>query len=153
VEQWEMKPEDHKCGYFNCKSCQEYVDPDHLCFARSFPSSDNEKRRFIFTDIEASQKDEIVQCEWGYAPRPDASCVRCREEETICFDCRTCQHCLKSHCGKARHSVVLAVCQTACAKCEDHDVTPESTCAVCGDRCDHCSKRDKVTKRYVRPPL
>lgn len=37
VERWEMKPEDHKCGHFTCKSCRQYVDPEHLCYARSHP--------------------------------------------------------------------------------------------------------------------
>lgn len=37
VEHHEMKPEDHKCGQFTCKSCRQYVDPEHLCSARSYP--------------------------------------------------------------------------------------------------------------------
>lgn len=37
VEHHEMKPEDHKCGHFTCKSCRQYVDPEHLCYARSYP--------------------------------------------------------------------------------------------------------------------
>lgn len=51
-----------------------------------------------------------------------------------------------------RHSVVLAVCQTACTKCENADVILESTCKECGDRCERCSKKDKKTKRFIRPP-
>lgn len=42
------------------------------------PPSDNGERRYIFADIEASQKDELVQCEWGYAPRLDTHCAQCR---------------------------------------------------------------------------
>lgn len=92
------------------------------------PPSDNGERRYIFADIEASQKDELVQCEWGYAPRLDTHCAQCRHEEKSCSDCRRCQHCLQSNCGKSRYSVVLAICQSACAKCENNDITPESTC-------------------------
>lgn len=152
VEHHEMKPEDHKCGHFTCKSCRQYVDPEHLCYARSYPPSEDGNRRFIFADIETSQKDEIVQCEWGYAPRPNAHCEQCLREKKTCTDCRRCQHCLESHCGKSRHSVVLAVCQTACTKSENADVILESTCKECGDRCERCSKKDKKTKRFIRPP-
>lgn len=58
VEHHEMKPEVHKCGHFTCKSCRQYVDPEHLCYARSYPPSEDGNRRFIFADIETSQKDE-----------------------------------------------------------------------------------------------
>lgn len=49
--------------------------------------------------------------------------------------------------------VILAVCQTACTKCENADVILESTCKECGDRCERCSKKDKKTKRFIRPPV
>lgn len=152
VERWEMKPEDHKCGHFTCKSCRQYVVPEHFCYARSHPPSDDKERRYIFADIEASQKDEIVQCEWGYASRLDENCEQCKTEDKPCSDCRTCQHCFRSHCGKSRHSLVLAVCQSACEKCENDEVTPDSTCKFCGDRCANCSRKDKKTKRYITPP-
>lgn len=85
-----MKPEDHKCGHFTCKSCRQYVDPEHLCYARSYPPSEDGNRRFIFADIETSQKDEIVQCEWGYAPRPNAHGEQClREPVPIVADVST----------------------------------------------------------------
>lgn len=37
MERWGMKPEDHKCGHFTCKACDQYVEVDHLCYARSHP--------------------------------------------------------------------------------------------------------------------
>jgi hypothetical protein len=114
---------------------------------RSHFSSTNDHRRFIFADIEASQADEILQCEWGYFPCPEENCEKCQEKRT-CLECRKCRHCLKSHCGRSRHSLVLAVCQTACEKCECHDVTPQSICEVCGDRCIQYKK----TKCFIKPP-
>ena len=51
-----------------------------------------------------------------------------------------------------KHVVVLAVCQSACPKCEALELTPDSTCAFCGDRCVDCAEKDKKTKQYVRPP-
>ncbi|XP_061170270.1 uncharacterized protein LOC133179558 [Saccostrea echinata] len=41
---------------------------------------------------------------------------------------------------------------TACEKCENDDLTPDSTCDSCGDRCSTCGKKDKKTKQYVSPP-
>lgn len=150
---YERKPEDHRCGYHTCKSCRRYVEPEHLCYARRFnPKDKTPGRHFIFADIEASQKDEIVQCEWGYAPQPLRDCTQCRTEPGPCNSCRLCQHCRKSHCGKMKHVVVLAVCQTACSVCEDQDLTPDSTCESCGDRCPNCEKKDKKTKQFVGPP-
>ncbi|XP_062587273.1 uncharacterized protein LOC134248892 [Saccostrea cucullata] len=149
----ELKPEDHRCGHYTCKSCRQYVDPEHLCYARSHNSKENQNsRRFIFADIEASQKDEIVQCEWGYTPLRRLDCSECRSEGNPCPSCRVCPHCRKSHCGKFKHTVVLAVCQTACEKCENDDLTPDSACDICGDRCSTCRKKDKKTKQYVSPP-
>lgn len=75
-----------------------------------------------------------------------------RRREKPCSDYRKCQHCFRYHCGKLRHSVVLAVCQSACEKCENDEVTPDSTCKFCGDRCTSCSKKDKKAKRYIAPP-
>ncbi|XP_061190399.1 uncharacterized protein LOC133198307 [Saccostrea echinata] len=37
-------------------------------------------------------------------------------------------------------------------QCEKEDLTSESTCENCGDRCGTCSKIDKKTKTYVTPP-
>lgn len=146
----ERKREDHRCGYFTCQSCSQYVEPDHLCYARAYSSMSADQRRYIFADIEASQRDEIIQCEFGYAPQLVVDCSRCQDQ--TCSDCRLCQHCQKSHCGRAKHSFVLAVCQTACYKCEKEDLNPNSTCSYCGDRCGSCSKVDKKSKKYVSPP-
>jgi hypothetical protein len=146
----DCKPEDHVCGYYTCKSCQGYVDPEHLCYARAHQPSSEGGRRYIFADIEASQKDELVQCDFGYTPRPTPDCSRCRDG--TCNVCRLCQHCHKSQCGRARHSFVLAVCQTACRKCEKEDLTPDSKCPECRHRCETCSEVDKKTKKYVSPP-
>lgn len=48
--------------------------------------------------------------------------------------------------------MILAVCQTACPKCENDDLTPDSTCNDCGDRCSSCKQKDKKTKKYITPP-
>jgi hypothetical protein len=109
----DIKPEDHRCGHYTCKACRRYVDPEHLCYARRHnPESRKSGRRFIFADIEASQKVKIVQCEWEYAPQRQGQgdCLQCRAESDPCASCRLCQHCRKSHCGKMKHVVVLAVC-------------------------------------------
>lgn len=149
----EKKPEDHQCGYYTCKSCRQYVDTDHLCFARKHTVDKNPSgRRFIFADIEASQRDEMVQCDWGYVPRRHADCDLCTSEGDPCISCRLCQNCRKSHCGKMKHTMILAVCQTACPKCENDDLTPDSTCNDCGDRCSSCKQKDKKTKKYITPP-
>lgn len=146
----ERKREDHRCGYYTCKSCHQYVEPEHLCFARAHTSTSEDQRQYIFADIEASQRDERLQCDYGYLPRANVDCRRCRDQS--CSDCRLCRHCQKSHCGQARHTFVLAVCQTACSDCEQTNLTPDSTCSKCGDRCANCSKMDKKTKQFVSPP-
>lgn len=54
------------------------MDADHLCHARRHKTEGKPKgRQFIFADIEASQKDEIVQCDWGYAPERQSDCDEC----------------------------------------------------------------------------
>jgi hypothetical protein len=84
----DCKPEDHVCRYYTCKSCQGYVDPEHLCYARAHQPSSEDRHRYIFADIEASQKDELVQCDFGYALRPTPHCSRCHDG--TCDVCRLC---------------------------------------------------------------
>lgn len=129
------------------------MDADHLCHARRHKTEENPKgRQFIFADIEASQKDEIVQCDWGYEPQRQADCDECGSVRDPCTSCRLCQHCQKSHCGKMKHTLILAVCQTACPTCENQSLTPDSRCDDCGDRCSLCKQKDKKTKQYISPP-
>ncbi|XP_062610682.1 uncharacterized protein LOC134272472, partial [Saccostrea cucullata] len=58
-------------------------------------------RRFISADIEASQKDEIVQCEWGNAPLRRVDCSKCRSERNLCPSCRRCRR-LRVRRGESR---------------------------------------------------
>lgn len=44
------------------------------------------------------------------------------------------------------------MCQTACSECEEGNLTSDSTFSHCGDRCSACSKIDKKTKKYLKPP-
>ncbi|KAK3107774.1 hypothetical protein FSP39_021983 [Pinctada imbricata] len=177
IKTTQLDPKDHKCGYYTCSSCQQYVDPTHLCYAKSQPSQNLTNRRYIFADIEASQKDEMLQCEWGYVPRQTENCEACQQiKNDLCSTCKyasqstdncrdcnfrrskkcpsccMCRNCGKSACGKMKHIVVLAVCQTACKLCEHKDVLSNSKCSGCGHRCSLCSKVDAKTKQFKQSP-
>ncbi|KAK3106839.1 hypothetical protein FSP39_000995 [Pinctada imbricata] len=194
IETNKLSRKDLKCGYYTCKSCQQYVDPEHMCYAKSVPDTPVTDRKYIFADIEASQRDEIVQCDSGYAPLRNNACTECQYDRIFCQNCATCKHCLqiecgpdtpcsfmylpqprehcqectflrneckackmcqnclKSSCGQNRHTLVLAVCQTACSKCEEKALNPESKCKYCGSRCSLCSQRDTKTKQFASPP-
>ena len=50
------------------------------------------------------------------------------------------------------HVPNFAVAQTVCADCEHENVTDESCCATCGDRCAKCSKWDPKLKAFAQKP-
>lgn len=79
----ERKREDHQCGYYTCKSCHQYVEPEHLCYTRAHTPSSPVQRHYIFADIEASQKDERLQCEFGYSPRANVDDVVTKHVQTV----------------------------------------------------------------------
>lgn len=147
-----MKPEDHICGHYTCKNCREYVELEHLCYTKGNVSSEDSKRKYIFADIEASQKDELHQCDMGYKPCPRSDCQQCLNSKETCEECRICQHCFKRQCGKYKHTVVLAVYQSACQLCEKNELHPDSQCESCGSRCRKCSAIDTKTKQYKHSP-
>jgi hypothetical protein len=90
------KIDQHDCGEHYCKSCQQYVLEDHLCFLRTAPHKENEPR-FIFFDFECRQED-ILQCAEGYLPLKTPMCNKCRGD-TLCNDCSKCKRCSQSCCG------------------------------------------------------
>ena len=151
-QQADLQPEDHRCGYYTCKNCREYVAPEHMCYTKGSGSSEKSRRKYIFADIETSQKDELLQCDMGYKPLSHKDCSQCLHFNETCENCQICQHCFKRQCGKYKHTVVLAVCQTACKLCEKKDLHPDSKCNSCGSRCQNCSAFDKKTKQFKRPP-
>lgn len=63
-----------------------------------------------------------------------------------------CQHCLKSQSGKRKHTLVLAVCQTACERCEKKQLLPNNKCIFCGSRCQECASIDEKTKKFKSLP-
>lgn len=60
----ERKREDHQYGYYTCRSCHQYVEPEHLYYTRAHTPSSPVQRQYILADIEASQKDERLQYEF-----------------------------------------------------------------------------------------
>ena len=141
--------EDHQCGHYTCKSCNQYVPPEHLCYLRSKEKTGHAEL-YIFGDIEASQKDELVECKWGYRPQPIANCEEC--QDASCRVCTRCRHCKKSSCGKNKHTFCLGVTHSCCELCQDQSVTPHSICRQCGSRCPNCDKFDKKKQCYAKPP-
>ena len=134
-DQADLKPKDNICGHYTCKNYKEYVETEHLCYTKGNVSSEDSKRKYIIADIEASQKDELHQCDMGYKPCPRSDCQQCLNFKETCEECRVCQHCFKRQCGKYKHTVVLAVCQSGCQLCEKNDLHPDSQCESCGSRC------------------
>ena len=88
----------------------------------------------------------------GYKPCPRSDCQQCLNSKETCEECRVCQYCFKRECGKYKHTVVLAVCQSACQLCEKNDLHPDSQCESCGSRCRKCSAIDTKTKQYKHSP-
>ena len=50
------------------------------------------------------------------------------------------------------HIPNFVVAQTVCSDCEDSEVTANSECATCGDRCELCSKWDAKKNEYKNAP-
>lgn len=47
----ERKREDHQCGYYRCRSCHQYVEPEHLCYTRAHTPSSPVQRQYIILQI------------------------------------------------------------------------------------------------------
>ena len=131
----QRQKEDHVCGEYLCSSCDKYVLEDHKCYLRATPPKENFKPKFIFFDFECSQ-DETLQCDQGYQP---ITCKECQPEKR-CESCSKCQRCKTSWCGRATHTPNYVVAHSACDKCMEKELTPESRCRSCGSRCEECKK-------------
>lgn len=127
---------DHVCGQYQCKTCKDFVDMNHLCFLRR-RSPKETSGKFLFFDFETMQ-DNIYQCESGYTPGPpNPTCTGCTSESQ-CSECRKCTNCKTPHCGRHVHQPNLVVCQSVCNACRTEPLTSESKCLSCGDLCKHC---------------
>ena len=104
--------------------------------------------RFLYYDFETCQN-TIITCDLGYKNKPRSGCDKCTLTY-LCTLCRKCIKCKRSYCGIQRHVPNFLVCQTVCDVCKDHEFTPQSKCANCGDRCSACSVKDNVTKNVAR---
>lgn len=124
----------HKCGEWNCQSCECWVVGEHKCHIRIKGNKPKEPK-LIFYDFETRQ-DDRNQCKAGYLPRP--SCDKCTVEKQ-CQACMKCQNCNDSACGKMYHIPNFVVAQTACTNCIDEPVTRQSMCQLCGSRCSKCN--------------
>ena len=132
--------EDHRCGEYQCTSCDKYVMKDHLCYLRSIPAKEEFIPEFIFADFECSQ-DERAECTEGYVPLRNPDCMECQPGRT-CSPCAKCQRCKTSWCGKSSHKPNFVVAHTVCPSCIDRPVTSKSTCQDCGTRCARCVDQD-----------
>jgi len=142
----EKNPEEHRCGEYKCKSCEQYVLADHRCYLRALPPSKNSEPKFVFFDFECTQ-DQIIQCEEGYVPIKNPDCQICRREEATCSTCIRCKNCFMSWCGKAEHRPNFVVAHTVCSRCMNKPLTPDSKCHLCGSRCVLCED-----KKRKKPP-
>ncbi|XP_053381794.1 uncharacterized protein LOC128549269 [Mercenaria mercenaria] len=104
---------DHKCGDYKCPSCSTIVQPGHLCYQRAIKSNEN-KRKFIFFDIETTQNTKV----------------------SICMNGEHTDSCL---CDKYEHVPNLIVAQKACESCMNHEMDNEAKCKKCGSICKRCS--------------
>ncbi|VDI57671.1 Hypothetical predicted protein [Mytilus galloprovincialis] len=82
---------EQKCGEVYCKTCKDYIEPEHLCFMmplqddkkispiavddtkwkRNTQDADPNPKVYIFFDFECTQ-DDLVQCEQGYERSDDS---------------------------------------------------------------------------------
>jgi len=128
--------EDHVCGQYKCRNCDDFVDLDHLCYHRRRKVKDN-SGKFLFFDFETMQ-DEAFQCDEGYSPSENSvDCTSC-SENIKCIKCKTCTNCKSSKCGRPIHVPNLVVSQSVCNMCKDQELLPGSTCRSCGSLCDEC---------------
>ncbi|OOY83861.1 hypothetical protein BOW37_12735, partial [Solemya velum gill symbiont] len=132
------KTEEHQCGEYFCKSCQNYVEEGHLCYIRSTPVKGMDLPKFIFYDFECSQS-QMSECEEGYLPLKKPDCPLCTKDE-LCKTCMKCVNCFKSWCGKAEHRPNFVVAHTVCPKCIEKPLTQGATCQSCGTRCQKCEE-------------
>ena len=132
--------EDHRCGEYQCTSCDKYVMKDHLCYLRSIPAKEEFIPKFIFANFECSQ-DERAECTEGYVPLRNPDCMECQPGRT-CSPCSKCQRCKTSWCGKPTHKPNFVVAHTVCPSCIDRPVTSKSMCQDCGTRCARCEDQD-----------
>lgn len=140
--------DDHKCGEWFCRCCQNYVMDDHLCYYKCRKPY-HTTGRFIIYDFETNQSDYVVNCAEGYNPQPQPDCQDCNHE-TQCQKCRLCTNCKRSYCGYNRHIPNYAVSQTVCDKCKNDEFSSDSMCDYCGDRCTLCCGRGPTG--FIKPP-
>ena len=142
-------PEEHVCGEKFCKSCQEYVNNDHLCYHRALLPPGNVSFKYIFFDFECTQ-DGIMQCTEGYsAPRSKRS-KDCRPLAEKCQSCKNCINCLTLSCGRPVHQPNLVVAQKLCNVCQKEPLAQK--CDNCGNRCERCNVWDAEEGEFTNPP-
>ena len=133
-----QRVEEHICNHYFCKNCKEHVPADHLCYHRRRGVKAT-SGKFIFFDFETMQ-DGVHQCEAGYSPPPRPSSCNLCTEESKCAQCRTCENCKSSSCGRNFHQPNLVVCQSVCDECKDEPLLRGAKCRSCGDLCKACFK-------------
>ncbi len=152
--------EKHKCDFFNCKQCGNYVEKSHVCYLRPpKPGPGNEGNtkkkpasKQIYFDYEACT-DVVRECVDGYkAPSENLGCRNCRlQGGGKCLECLRCVNCSKSRCSTFRHIPNLVVAQTSCDSCKHDPFNPDSSkCSECGSRCQKCSKLN-ANGEFTRP--
>ena len=126
------------CAEKFCKSCQEYVNNDHLCYHRALPPPGNVSFKYIFFDFECTQ-DGIMQCTEGYSAPRSKRCKDCRPLADQCQSCKNCINCRTPSCGRPVHQPNLVAAQKLCNVCEKEPLTQK--CDNCGNRCERCNVR------------
>lgn len=127
---------EHKCGEVYCKTCKDYIEPEHLCFMmplqddkmispiadddtkwkRNTQDADPNPKVYIFFDFECTQ-DDLVQCEQGYERSDDSlKCINCK----------------KLRYGVYEHKPNLCVVHRVCSGSLEQTVNSSSTCDTCG---------------------
>ena len=122
----------HTCGEYKCPSCEQYVQPGHLCYQRALPPASPAPAKLVFYDFETTQH-EVIECTLGYSCQPEDDCPHCIED-VFCVACRTCRNCLSHSCGQTRHQPNLVVAHTVCPSCEG------DVCRKCGSLCTNCTE-------------